>query len=250
MSGLSWNFNNGIANLDSGDLSARVDPANPWRGLHQISMAGNPMPGMSLLGVESDSDLDRTPPSDLYVRGTDLIACYESVSQRPLHPHLYWRELGQPNPPGVMAGLELVVSVQTHLLDSDPKLSICSRMEANEVYELASTDPVHFNSVATESHDNNTDSESKGLVLTRLEDGKTSYLQMVHPSDWQQANPPPVSEAGKGVLLRSNLFLERLEKGVIRRARLRGLFLNRHNDLQTAVACYHEFANSVPPLTV
>ena len=73
---------------------------------------------------------------------------------------------------------------------------------------------------------------------------------MVHPSDLQQANPPPVSEAGKGVLLRSNLFLERLEKGVIRRARLRGLFLNRHNDLQTAVACYHEFANSVPPLTV
>jgi len=149
-----------------------------------------------------------------------------------------------------MAGLELVVSVQTHLLDSDPKLSICSRMEASEVYELTSTDPVHFDSVATESHGNHADTESKGLVLTRLEDGKTSYLQMVHPSDWQQTNPSLVNEAEKGVLLRNNLFLERLEKGVIRRARLRGLFLNRQNDLQTAIACYHEFANSAPPLTV
>ena len=44
------------------------------------------------------------------------------------------------------------------------------------------------------------------------------------------------------------LFSERLEKGVILRARLRGVFLPRQRDTRVAAACYTAFAAAEPPL--
>jgi hypothetical protein len=40
-----------------------------------------------------------------------------------------------------------------------------------------------------------------------------------------------------------------LEKGVILRARRRGVFVPRANDNEAAARCYEAFAKSPPPLT-
>ena len=142
--------------------------------------------------------------------------------------------------------MELVISVQTHLLDIDPALGIRSQLEVSEVLQCANTGPMRFELVAGPSPG------SKGPYLSRLADGRTSYLQMVHPSDGCEMPDAgcEMRDAEHTVVLRHRLFPERLEKGVIRRGRLRGIFLSRHHDIEVAAACYDEFVDSSPPLTV
>ena len=49
--------------------------------------------------------------------------------------------------------------------------------------------------------------------------------------------------------LSHRLFAERLEKGVILRSRIRGLFVPRDHDTELAQSEYRRFAASEPPLT-
>ena len=66
---------------------------------------------------------------------------------------------------------------------------------------------------------------------------------MVHPVDFGGA------KVSTGTISH-HLFQQRLEKGVILRARVRAAILHRKNDLATAQAAYERFAGAEPPLTV
>jgi hypothetical protein len=70
---------------------------------------------------------------------------------------------------------------------------------------------------------------------------------MIHPADFHSDELLP--GAGDAVMLRHRLFLSDLEKGVILRARVRGLLLPRQGDQPAAAEAYTEFAASPPPLT-
>jgi hypothetical protein len=72
---------------------------------------------------------------------------------------------------------------------------------------------------------------------------------MVHPADFQ-AGQIQVSGA-ESMLARSTqtLFAERLEKGVILRARAQALFLPAENDEAHASDCYARFEASPAPLS-
>jgi hypothetical protein len=48
--------------------------------------------------------------------------------------------------------------------------------------------------------------------------------------------------------LRHRLLWQPLEKGVILRARVRGIFLPRQDDMRIAAACYRQFVVADPPL--
>jgi hypothetical protein len=78
-----------------------------------------------------------------------------------------------------------------------------------------------------------------------------SYVEMIFPSDFCCASVRWGDTQGQTAkaVLHSELFPESLEKGVIRRARLRGLFVPRADDLVTASQLFAEFAASPPPLT-
>ena len=89
----------------------------------------------------------------------------------------------------------------------------------------------------------------QGAFLLRLPASGLSYLEMVHPSDLSQARVNVVEPADPHLHTSFRLFAEHLEKGVIRRGRLRGLFLPRPNDTVDALDAHREFHLSPPPLT-
>jgi hypothetical protein len=83
------------------------------------------------------------------------------------------------------------------------------------------------------------------LFVFRQPELGLSYAEMVHPTDFVSAEAngrPPTC-------VRSTLFPEGLEKGVIRRARICGWFLPTENDLETAVELAKQFVDEPLPLT-
>jgi hypothetical protein len=72
---------------------------------------------------------------------------------------------------------------------------------------------------------------------------------MIHAADFTTAEITKQLAAGLGIRSAFRLFDERLEKGVIRQARLRGVFVPRQGDQQAAIECYHHFVRSAVPLT-
>jgi hypothetical protein len=83
-------------------------------------------------------------------------------------------------------------------------------------------------------------------MVTRLPN-RISYIEMVHPSDFRGVE---FARVGGGVTLQSHLFEDRLEKGVIRRGRIRSWLVPAAGDLTAAERLGHQFAHSEPPLTV
>jgi hypothetical protein len=79
------------------------------------------------------------------------------------------------------------------------------------------------------------------LVLFRPQESSASYCEMVEP---EESAGCETSEDGGSTAIRWTLFPDSLEKGVIRRARVRGLILPRQGDEELALACYRAFLAS------
>ena len=90
--------------------------------------------------------------------------------------------------------------------------------------------------------------EGPGCLLFRRRDTEISYVEMIHPADFQRDALSVGTETTGPVLLRHRLFRQSLEKGVILRARLRGIFCATENDTSIAAEAYHAFAATEPPL--
>ncbi len=215
-----WNLQQATAQLTLGKFSATLDVARPQQGLYAIQFAGHALANWSCWNVEQTS---LGAPFDVYVRDHDLVATYERTAERPLRVQIYWRALPVMASP-VATGLELIVSVQTDLLDLDPRVQLSCCLT---------------NGAAHSADD---------IVLFRGRDSATTFVQLVHPGDRSQVRLVP-NPAQHGTHIHTTLFADRLEKGVILRSRLRGYFIERTNDEATAVELAHIFAASEPPLT-
>lgn len=148
--------------------------AGPWQG-SSLGMLPAITPAKSAASVES------------YVRGTDLVITQPASPERPTRVQVYWRRWHD-LPAGLTAVCEMVVSVQTHLLDSDPTLVIDSRFAgAQETLQR------------------------EGISEVTL--GANQALILTHPQDAAETEVMPG-------LVRNTLFRHRLEKGVILRGRL------------------------------
>src|SRR5437879_3239000 len=124
-----WRIEDHVARLDSEPLRAEIDLLNPAGGVKVTSAAGAAISDVTLFQV----GLPAAPaggPVEFFARGNDLIAIY---SERPGHPfraQIYWRLIPSLFPEdrierlrGV-AALELILSIQTSLLDSEPALDV------------------------------------------------------------------------------------------------------------------------------
>jgi hypothetical protein len=85
--------------------------------------------------------------------------------------------------------------------------------------------------------------------------GDLSWVEMVHPSDFcgstiNIAVGSSSEAATSQVGFAHKLFEQRLEKGVILRARVRGALVQQSGDVDVALAAYERFSASEPPLTV
>jgi hypothetical protein len=237
----------------------------------------------------AESASSEAMPVDCFARGNDFVATYAETADRPFRAQIYWRLVSEPAAgndlrmrgeprPAPIAALELIVSVQTSRLDSDTALAVCTRLGPIESWRLfdAADDAADYAAVpdngparsgnlgtdvrgdglrgdgpqggatvAPESHVSN----SLGCCLLRPIGTGPSYIEMVHPADFRQTTFQWTTDSAPEVRLAHRLFVERLEKGVILRSRIRGLFVPRSHDAELARSEYRRFAASEPPLT-
>lgn len=215
-----------------------------------MHLRGRALTGAQLLAAELP--LKDFSPADVecYARGDDLIAIYAESPQHPFRMQLYWRAIQLQ---GGAVGLELVAAVQTNLLDSWPEVAARTRLEATALRVLAnSTD--NFEAVSTGAPTGVQSLERdryRGCFRFGLAEHNSAYAEMVHPVDFHVSTLTAESNAGSGanMTLRHELFAHRLEKGVILKARVRGLFLPGDESDARLRELYEMFARSEPPLT-
>jgi hypothetical protein len=185
--------------------------------------------------------------SEVYVRGADLVANYARTVSGQFTPQIYWRGRCTAE----AAGVELIISMQTDQLHSDPTLKTTSQLPAGQLLQVEVTDPPRFRELTTDSAPSASGpgGTDPSLLLFRFASCPVSYAEMVYPTDlgcfWLRDRP---AEQG-GWQCGYRLLHENLEKGVIRRARLAGWLLPREEDGSTAVALFQSFLRSPLPLT-
>jgi hypothetical protein len=133
---------------------------------------------------------------DAYLRGSDLVASYSESGGQRIAPEIYWRATNAEE--FAATKIELIVSIRTSLLDSEPaSLVFCATGAEAELLHTASLDAARFEVVTTSLDQQlrepsptktfDAAQSSEHLFLIRLPQFGLSYAQMVHPSDFVSA---------------------------------------------------------------
>jgi hypothetical protein len=255
-----WRLDKHKAILDSPSFTFEIDTQSPESGEGCFKLAGAVWPGANPLQIHTFDPFAMGQPrcENVYLRGPDLVLSYRMSRVPEFSWQVYWRAVASQE--GIFDGVELIVSVQTDLLDSDPRLTVESRLTTSQLLQLKFGETVRrVGQAPSSSHEptwieiSGTPPSSildpPGVLLYRPSGAAYSYLEMIHPADFAglevswRTSDPPASTA------RFLLFDEPLEKGVIRRGRLRTMVLSRADDLATAQTHYQSFVESAIPLT-
>ncbi len=243
-----WKLMDSAAGFETQGIRTWLDARHPQLGF--LSTASNGR-FLQLLPRDSQSG-NQLKLVETYVRGDDLVATYEPLPTHQVQPHVYWRAKHCTAHGAV--GVEMIVSMQTSLLDSDPETILATGMPTGLIYgtvpgkptELISLPPAEF--PRTTSKQNASSIPMPGIYVYQPRDTPFAYVEMIHPDDFVSTTV----ELGKFVepWITTRLFTERLEKGVIRRARASGWHIPRHLKVtKIAWALYHQFAAEPLPLT-
>ncbi len=234
------------AHCASGDFAATLDLLRPGDGLQQVVWRDRLVTELSCLRIapHPPSPAEGETILEAYPRGADLIVHYAQLPVRTSRPAMRW-SLMEAEP---AVGVEVTLSMQTSLLDSDPTLSIQSRFGSGSVLQLPrdASDDAH----CLETGQVIEKGAPSGFVF-RPERADWSYVELVFPADFcgahlRAAEGKDGTRAQKELVYQ--LFHEPLEKGVIRKARIQSLFLPRADDIQNASMALRKLVAAPTPL--
>jgi hypothetical protein len=214
-----WRLDGRTAHLAGRDLSAVLDLAAPERGLAQLRFRGAPIDGW-LLGVALGSRSD-AEPDDAYVRVNDLVVVYRETSEQPFSVQVYW-SVGDAAPNGVVA-LDATVSIQTRQWEAYPQVSIGSAVAAGERVAI-----------------------DDAAVLLQPRGLDWSYAETTHRGDFALQAPSASDNLLHAAWIFGDQFMER---GVIRRLRVRGALVPREGDQASLTLLRTTLQAEQPPLT-
>lgn len=258
-----WTFADSVGQFSAGRLTASCSLRHPARGVLCHLTEGNVRCDQAeFLGPQLPSMSSPFPAgTELFVRGGDLVGIYPADESYPYRSQVYWRLDAHPwevSGQRALAAIELVVSQQTDLLDTLPVLQVVGRLPATEcvILDLSSgrCDFIDAAHTTGQVYSLTNDREPCALLF-RSSRGFPSYAELVHPLDFTrtdlQKKPAEASSNSTIAMMevRHHLFARPLEKGVILRSRVLGLWLDPQDDAAVALAHFHHFANSEPPLT-
>jgi hypothetical protein len=255
----SWSFTYPIGELRGAALTGRVDVSRPQQGLHTLRAASTAIGGSLLqLGWETDPAAHAVAGaapawpakvSEAYVRGPDLVATYEQAADWLFAPQIYWRVGAIDTAAGVLASMTLLVSLQTDLLDSRPRIDVSSDLAVEEAALVtpANDGPSDVRWFTAGQQHTLGQRSGPGCVVCRLPGGGLSYAEISPANDFRRL---VVGRDETGSChTRWELFSDFLEKGVIRRARIELVLLPRENDVQLAAKICRALAARPLPLT-
>ncbi len=248
----AWKLQGHRARLSLEPLRAVVDATQPASGLVEIGVGEASLTDAQLLGVllPAFRREDTETIVEFHSRGADLVAAYDATPDRPMRVDLLWHVFAPDDPAGPIAVVDLVVSVRTLLLRSQPRVAVQSKLPTRDAQRLVDAESNHFQPLGVDPVAATTvlPGDGTGCILFRLPGEEFSYAEMVHPTDFLHDELCGAVADDPVCTLRHDLFPERLEKGVIRRARVRGLLVPRDDDTRLAAESYLEFASTEPPL--
>jgi hypothetical protein len=228
-----WQLDGSVAKLSvASSIAASIDVTRPSRGLQWLSDRSAADPCNILGVVLGGKEPMDSAGIDVFARGRDLVATYAEQPPRHVRAQVYWRcltpeEFAPDHASSIVAAFDLILSVNTSVLDEDPQSTVHSSVSCpTEILNAGKT---------------------PGCFLVRTRDSNQSYVEMVHPIDYQQSE---ASSGERQAQIVHRLFAQRLEKGVILRARIRGAVIACERDEATAIAGFQCFSAAEPPLTV
>lgn len=229
-----------------------LNPGKPWAGLESIHYCRQTIDSFRILQVHAPFHPSQDEQiAECYTRAQDLIATYQQTNDRTVRPQLYWRFVTVGLHDQVASGIELVAAMQTSLMDSDPGLHTTSLVPAVEAWRLADDSEGRYEQVwpTADGACFIQREDGPGLVLFRIPHGEFSYVEMVHPADFVSGRLLATGQNDVQTELSLYALDERLEKGVIRKGRIRSMFVPRDQDQELATHCYQDLKSAVPPLT-
>ncbi len=246
----AWQLDKHFARLRCGRFRATVDVTRPADGLVEVCPGSDRLTDACLLGIAIPSYPagDATALIEDYARGGDLTAAYKESQDWPVRVDAFWRAAGPAQSEKFAAAVELVVSVRTQEPDSRPELAAESRLSASETLHLVDKETADYRPLAAAAATVIRPEDGTGCLLFRPPGVELSYAEAVHPTDFQRDELISRSGGVGTVLLRHHLFANGLEKGVILRARVAGVFLPREGDRYIAARWYQAFAAAEPSL--
>jgi hypothetical protein len=243
-----WTLRGDVAELSCGKLCGCVDVSRPNAGLHNVTLDGAHeaidffRAGRSDVGTEKSWPL---PVAESYVRGDDLVASYLAIDDWPFSPQLYWRANSLRAVRGVLASASLLVSVQTHLLDTVPQIAVASLVPNDELL-LLTVSGMQPTVARIDSSQTIPATNEDCCVVSRFRGVPLSYVEIMPAGDFHAIS---LRAGGAGMAFEWRLFAEFLEKGVIRRARVHAAIVPRENDVEIASACCKAIDRLELPLT-
>jgi hypothetical protein len=225
-----WSLDGRIAMAPDG---GRLDLDAPGRGL---ALAGG---CDRILGVDLRTACG---PSEHWLRGSDLIAVYEPADPRRLRATAMWRLLPATAPTDV--ALELTLSAQTSLVQSDAVLSVVS-----DVGCLDLRSRVAAGRWATVPPDGQPAEDATCLLVRRpaaAAKPPATLLVAVHPAD---ARRIALRRRDGRAEVACWMFSTAIEKGVLMRGRVLAAVGPTDGDEAWAERAIEAFASSPPPLT-
>jgi hypothetical protein len=194
----------------------------------------------------SDASSWPAPLAEAYVRANDLVAAYQQTPDWPFAPQLYWRANLLRGIEGVMASASLLVSVQTSLLDTCPRIGVTSTVPRGELLLVSNDASRQARVEPLKKETRILPSGEICCVLARSDDEAFSYVEFMPASDFHEAF---IRVSDQASAIEWRLFSDFLEKGVIRRARIYAALLPRENDVECALACCQASQRLELPLT-
>jgi hypothetical protein len=241
-----WNVQDKVALWESKLLHAQFDLCRPDLGLHRLLLNATGLEDLSVLQTRLEAcDTSTAQLSDVVCRLNELTVSYAETEGQPIQRQLQWKIFETVEPLSVI--VDLLVFVQTSQLDSDPRLVISSSASSTSWLQLVQVDrQSQFQKMEAVGA---TTGCPIGAYVTALPENGLHYTQLLLPSDEMNAQSGVLAADG-GQVLRTVLFSERLEKGVIRCARIRGVFREGEPNASIAMEVAEEFRRSKMSLGV
>lgn len=221
-SGLDWSLGE-VCQITVGEYRLCVEPRHPSRG-GELRVSDHSLGQLFELPPAVFDSLE-TP--DVFSRQNDLSLRYPQTVRRPIDLHLTWRAhdyrtLGRDHlparrdsnlasdistalPPVLIA--ELILSIQTELLDAAPIRESSSRIRGGQAGSLAGFPPMQIASIESR--------QSEFATLVRS--GRSSILIAYFPTDLRWL---AIHQEGDCLIEATRLRSDPIEKGVIRRFRM------------------------------
>ena len=244
-----WNLDDQMrATIGNENRWLELNLNQPTDGLQLRTSKSSEVPNITLFQIQIATV--RSSTIDCYLRGNDIIATIEDQEKSVAEEYssrrqIYWR--CEDSSADALA-VQVILSSQTSLLQSVPLLQSQSDIQASELLKLSDVENHSFTSLIKQQSGDDFQqlTAAPACFLVRNSQSELSYAEMIHPADFQSVE---YSFFNDQCCLRYPIFGSQLEKGVILRSRVQGVFLPRDADEELAANFYKKFVASKIPLT-